>query len=209
MTYEIKLAAKTRKRGEAKKLRTAGLIPGCLYGPGAENINLGIKKVEFEKAFAVAGESHLIDLAIDNGEPVKVLVKDFQKNAVRNEITHVDFYKVSKNKKVTTEIPLHFIGESKAVKELGGILMKEINAVEVKCLPDNLVDFIEIDLSVLNNIDDAVRMHELKLPKGMELVSHTDEIVVHVIEKKAEEEAPAAAPAEEKVEEKKEEEKKA
>ena len=194
MTQEIKLVAQKREKGGASKLRAAGSIPGCLYGPGAENVNLKIKKADFDKVFAQAGESHLIDLVIDNGSPAQVIVKDLQRSAVKSDIIHVDFYKVSKNVKITTELPLHFIGESKAVKESGGILVKEMDSVKIKCLPGDLADFIEIDLSVLENMHDAIRMHELKLPKGIELVSHTDEVVVHIIETKAEE-APVVAPA--------------
>lgn len=204
MTQEIKLVAQKREKGGINQLRAASLIPGCLYGPGTENVNLKIKKADFDKAFAQAGESHLIDLVIDEAGPVKVIIKDLQRSAVKHDIMHVDFYKVNKNIKITTEIPLHFIGESKAVKEFGGIMEKGMDSVKVKCLPGDLVDFIEVDLSVLANIHDAVRLHELKLPKGMELVSHTDEVVVHVIETKAEEE-PTPAP-EVVVEEKKEEE---
>ena len=194
MTQEIKLVAQKREKGSMSQLRAASLIPGCLYGPGTENVSLKIKKADFDKAFAQAGESHLIDLTIDSGSPVKVIVKDLQRNAVKDDVMHVDFYKVNKDVKITTEIPLHFVGESKAVKELGGIIAKEMNSVKVKCLPGDLVDFIEIDLSVLVNINDAVRMHELKLPNGMEFVSHTDEVVVHVIETKAEAEVAAPAP---------------
>lgn len=195
MTQEIKLVAQKREKGSMSQLRAVSFIPGCLYGPGTENVNLKVKKADFDKVFTQAGESHLIDLTIDGGSSVKVIVKDLQRDAVKNDVLHVDFYKVNKDIKITAEIPLHFVGESKAVKELGGIIAKEMNSVKIKCLPGDLVDFIEIDLSVLANINDAVRMHELKMPNGMEFVSHTDEVVVHVIETKAEAEVASPAPA--------------
>lgn len=183
---EIKLSAKLREKNE--KL-SADSIPAVIYGKGVENQMLSIKKVEFEKAFAAAGESNLIDLDFGKGA-VKVLVKEIQRNVLKNDFTHVDFYQVNMKEKINTEIPLHFIGESKAVKELSGSLIKDITEIEVECLPTDLVDHIEVDISVLNTFDDAIHINDLKLPKGMVLVSHTNDVVASVREPKVE-----AAPA--------------
>jgi len=199
MTKEIKLAAQKRAKSEkVAALRKSGLIPACMYGPNFKPEDLKVKKSDFDKVFAVAGESHLLDLSTGAGAPVKVIIKDSQRHTLSGNVIHVDFYKVDMGKKITTEIPLRFTGESKAVKELGGILVKAIESVKVKCLAKDLADFIEVDLSVLALIHDAVRLHNLKLPTGMELVSHTDEIVATVIEHKVEVEKPAeaAVPAE-------------
>jgi large subunit ribosomal protein L25 len=151
---------------------------------------LKLKKADFEKVFAVAGESNLIKLDLGSSS-VNVLVKDMHKDPIKGFFTHVDFYQVNMKEKITAEIPLHFIGESKAVKELGGMLNKEIHEIAVECLPSDLVDHIEIDISVLNTFEDEIRMTDLKLPKGLELVSETDDIIVMVMRPKLEEEEPA------------------
>jgi len=174
---EFKL--KAEKRAKNEKL-AADIIPAVLYGKGVENQSLKLKKVDFEKAFNGAGESNLIDLDLGTGI-VKVLVKDLQRDILKYTFTHVDFYQVNMKEKITTEIPLHFIGEAKAIKELGGMLMKEINELEVECLPNDLVDHIDIDISVLANFHDEITTEDIVLPKGMKLEDETKRIICSVI----------------------------
>lgn len=179
---ELKLQAE--KRIDNEKL-SPEFIPAVVYGKGISNQNLKLKRVDFEKAFAVAGESNLISLDFGQ-EVVKVLVKEIQRDVLKYTFTHVDFYQVNMKEKITTEIPLHFIGESKAIKELGGMLMKEINALEVECLPNDLVDHIDIDISVLATYDDVVKIADLVLPSGFRLThNNPSDVVVVVVEPKA------------------------
>lgn len=203
---EFKLKAEKRVKNE--KL-AADFIPAVLYGKGVENQSLKLKKVDFEKAFNGAGESNLIDLDLGTGI-VKVLVKDLQRDVLKYTFTHVDFYQVNMKEKITTEIPLHFIGEAKAIKELGGMLMKEINELEVECLPTDLVDHIDIDISVLATFDDVITIGDLVLPKGLELEhNNAEDVIAMVVEPKAQEveevkpveAAPVVAPTDAKKEE--------
>lgn len=207
---ELKLQAEKRVRNE--KL-PADSLAAVLYGKGVTNQSLKIKRLAFEKVFAAAGESNLIDLDYGDGG-AKVLVKDVQHDVLKHVPTHVDFYQVNMKEKITTEIPLHFNGEAKAVRELGGMLMKEVHGIEVECLPGDLVDHIEVDISSLNTFDDVIRISDLALPKGFRLLhNNPEDVVAMVVEPKAEEPAPAAeaapaeaaaaAPAEKKEEEKK------
>ncbi|MFA6514204.1 MAG: 50S ribosomal protein L25 [Patescibacteria group bacterium] len=185
----MELTLLTQKREKNEKLDKDSLA-AVVYGKGIESQSLKLKKADFEKVFAVAGESNLIKLDLGSSS-VNVLVKDMHKDPIKGFFTHVDFYQVNMKEKITAEIPLHFIGESKAVKELGGMLNKEIHEIAVECLPSDLVDHIEIDISVLNTFEDEIRMTDLKLPKGLELVSETDDIIVMVMRPKLEEEEPA------------------
>lgn len=209
MTKEIKLEAnkRTEKNGKAKNVRKEGFIPAVIYGGKTESSSIKVKDLDFNRVFAVAGESHLIDLTVDGASPAKVIVKDVQKDFLTDKIIHVDFYQVDMNKKIITAIPLHFIGESKAVKESGGTLVKNMDELEIECLPESLADYIEVDLSILENLRDAIKMSDIKLPAGMELAREADETVVTVLEQaKEEEKAPVveAAPAEAPVEGEKE-----
>lgn len=221
MTAEIKLEAQTREAGTVKAKRSSkeGFILANIYSGGKDSKNLKVKKVDFQRVFAVAGESNLIDLVIDGKESEKVIVKEIQKDPVKDSVLHVDFYKVDMKQKITTEIPLNFVGEAKAVKELGATLAKNMDKVEVECLPGDLVNNIDVDISVLKNIHDAIRLNDLVLPAGMTLVGTTNDVVASAIETKKEVEQPVVAPTEEapkadakagdkeKVEEKKEEKK--
>ena len=185
----IKLSAQLR---EKKERLNPDFMFGVLYGKGVENKNLKIKRVDFNRVFNEAGESNLIDLDLGT-DTVKVMVKDTQRDIVKNFYTHVDFYQVNMKEKITTEIPLHFVGESKAIKELGGTLIKDMDAIEVECLPTDLVDHIDVDISVLITFDDAIRVNDLKLPKGLAMVQHTNEMVAAVKEPRVEEEEPVVA----------------
>ncbi len=177
----IKLKAQTR---ETREKLSSDFIPGVLYGKEIKNQILKIKKNDFDKTFKEAGESNLIDLDYGSGA-VKVLVKDTQKDIIKGSFIHVDFYQVNMKEKTTAEIPLAFIGESKAVKELGGTLVKELNVLEVECLPSDLVDHLDIDISVLETFNNAIRVNDLQLPNGLTLVRETNDVIAAVREPKA------------------------
>lgn len=199
MTQEvIKLKATVRneENGKSKKIRKAGFVPAVIYGAGAQSQSVKVKESDFKRVFNLAGEAHLIDLAIDDKPSTKVIIKDIQKDFLKDNVIHIDFYQVDMKEKITTEIPLNFIGESKAVKELGGTLIKSIDSINVECLPGDLVDKIDVDLSSLNNFHDFIRLNDLKAPQGIELVSHSDEIVVSIappVKEEVIEAAPVAA----------------
>ncbi len=190
MSEKIELKAQTRKKenGGIKKIRDNDFIPAILYGLNIGNQNLKIKKMDFEKIFNLAGESRLIDLVIDNKSPVKILIKDIQKDLIKDNVIHADLYRVDMNRKITTEIPLNFIGEPPAIKELGGVLIKDMDSVEIECLPGDLVGEIKVELSGLKNIHDAIRLDDLKLPNSIKLVNETNNTIASIIEPRVEEE---------------------
>ena len=197
MTTKVQLNVQLRSEsnGKAKKIRATGFIPAVIYGFGKENRNIKVKKHDFEKVFAIAGEFNLVDLSIGEAAPVKVIIKDVQRDSLTGGVIHIDFYQVDMTKKITTEIPLNFIGEAKAMKESGGTLVKNMDTVEVECLPEYLISHIDVDISKLDNFDQFIRLHDLILPQGIELVSETNEAVVGVVETEVEEEAPKPAEA--------------
>lgn len=180
---DLNLRAEKKEKNE--KL-TPDFIAAVLYGKGITNQSLKLKKVDFEKIFLVSGESNLINLDFGQGA-VKVLVKDTQRDVLKNTFSHVDFYQVNMKEKINTEIPLHFVGESKAVKELGGMLMREIHELEVECLPSDLVDHIDINISGLNTFDDVITIADIVLPTGFRLIhNHPEDVIVMVVEPKVE-----------------------
>lgn len=178
----IVLNATTRSiRGKAvESLRKQKKIPAIIYGAGT-NTSITLEYVPFEKAFRSCGESTLIDLVIDSEKPVKVLVHDVQREPVRSKLLHIDFYQVNMDKKLIVNIPLVFIGEARAVKELGGIFVKQVDEVEVRCLPGDLVSELRIDMSRLTTFDDVLRFSDVELPKGIELLHDTTMIIASVM----------------------------
>jgi len=194
----ISLNSQIREKDEnLSDLRVNGLIPSILYGKGIENKILKVSKLEFEKIYKLAGESSLINLSINNDKPVSVLVKNVDLDPVKGNVIHIDFYEVNLKVKISAEIPLNFIGESKAVKELNGTLVKNINHIKVECLPTDLINHIDIDISVLENIHDVIKISDLKIPQVIEVHANGEDIVATVIpHKEIIEEAPVAPVAE-------------
>jgi large subunit ribosomal protein L25 len=185
------LKLEAQKRDEAENVKTMiknGFIPAVVYGPHLK-VNKLVKASAnaLKKIVSAAGESTLIDLVVDGKTEGKVLIKEEQRDPVKDTLIHVDFYEVDMSKEIHAEIPLRFVGESKAVKELAGVLIRSINEIEVKCLPADLVSHIDVDISLLNTFDDVIKIHDLKLPKGIKLVHETDDVVATVAEPKAEE----------------------
>lgn len=172
-------------------LRAQKLVPAVLYGHKVENRLLAVPVVAFDKTYEKAGESALVDLAIDGAAPIKVLIHDVSRNPVKGFVEHVDFYQVNMAEKLETEIPLIFTGESKAVKELGGTLVKSIEELEVRCLPSDLVHEIMVDISRLATFDDVLKVSDIVLPKGMEALNDSDDVIASVAEPASEEELAA------------------
>lgn len=169
---------------KVEKLRQQKLIPAVLYGHGIKNQNLSVVGLDFMKLYKEAGSSKLIDLQINDKKPVKILIHEVKYNPLKNEVDHLDFYQIKEDEEITTEIELEFIGEAPAVKELGGVLVKNYDAIEIECLPAELekMDKITVDLSVLKTFADAVHIKDLKVPAGVKILVDPEEAVAMVEE---------------------------
>lgn len=210
----LKLSAKVRKK-ETKNLRDKDFLPAVLYGPKIENIDLTINKKEFEKIFNEAGESSLIDLEIEEDKnKYLVLIHDFQQDAVNNNFIHIDFYQPALDEETEATVPLEFIGEAPAVKELGGTLVKNLKDLEVKALPQNLPHTIKVNVDKLKTFEDSFMIKDLVLPQGVKIERHLGDIIVLVtppekVEEELEKPIEEGVKEVEKVGEKEKEEKKA
>jgi len=176
------LALLAKKRSELGKkveqIRDDGFVPAVVYGGDAANEYIALAYNEFEKVYRDAGESSLVVLTIDAGAPVKTLIHEVQYSPLTNRIIHVDFFRVTMTEKLTTDVEIAFVGESKAVKELGAILVKNISEVEVRCFPDDLVSEITVDVSSLSNLEDSIKISDIQLPKGIEILHHEEDDIV-------------------------------
>ncbi|MFH1171659.1 MAG: 50S ribosomal protein L25 [bacterium] len=161
-------------------LRKHNRIPAVVYGHTTSNIVLEVNEVPFRKVWKKAGESSLIDLKIGEADPVKAIIQDIQFEPASGKILHVDFHQVNMKEKVDVTVELHLEGESPAVKELGGTLVKDHDAIDVQCLPQDLVKEIPVHIGVLKTFDDVLRVRDLALPKGLELITDPENIIAHV-----------------------------
>lgn len=172
---------------KVKGLRKQGKLPAILYGFNVPTTEIEINEREFKKAFKQAGESSILNLVLE-GKSQPVLIHDVQRHYLNDQPIHVDFFAVNMAEKVKVKVPLHFVGESPAVKALGGTLVKNISEVEVECLPADLPQNIEIDISKLNTFEDAIRISDIKASGKFEIIANPEEVVANVAAPRSEEE---------------------
>ncbi|MCX6811002.1 MAG: 50S ribosomal protein L25 [Candidatus Berkelbacteria bacterium] len=177
MVEEYELGAELRADEKAKSVRNDKKIPAVVYGNEFKNTSIAVDAKVFNKVFQEAGESALINLKIDSDPAVKVLVHDTQIHPTSGDIIHIDFYKVNMKEKIKTAIPIVEIGESPAVIDLEGALINNRDEVEVECLPGDLIPEIEVDISVLKTFDDVIKVSDLKIPAGIEILDDADEVI--------------------------------
>jgi len=194
------LNSKTRKSfgRKNKEIKDHGFIPAVVYGHDFQSIPLQVSLAEMEKTFQEAGESTLIDLKIDENSPIKVLIYDVQHDPLTDKIRHVDFYKIKAGEKIEVETELEFFGEAPAVKNLGGIIFHNIDKLKIKCLPEDLVHKIEVNISGLETLDSVIRIKDLKIPAKIEVLDDREEVVVGISRPQAEVEEKTEVTEEEK-----------
>lgn len=171
-----------------------GRIPAEIYGHDQKNQHLFLNAHDFNKIYEFAGESSLVDLHVAGGSLIKVLIHNIQREPITGNISHVDFLQVKMDEEINANIPLVFIGESKAVKEFGGTLVKLLEEVEVSCLPMDLIHELEVDISPLNTFDDAIRVADLNFSDKIKVITSPETTIAVVLPQKVEtvEAAPAA-----------------
>lgn len=177
MKFEINASQrKVQGTGASRRLRRAGRVPGILYGgdKGAVNIELDhkdlLRNLHNEKFHA-----SILTLQLDGGAE-QVLLRAFNMHPVKSQVQHVDFQRVSKDKKIHVKVPLHFVNAagSPGVKEQAGVITHVLNELDIECFPDDLPEFIEVDLAQIT-VGSSVHARELKLPNGVEALLHKDD----------------------------------
>jgi large subunit ribosomal protein L25 len=202
MAQQAKLTAQKRTqvgRNAIKKIKADGMVPGVIYGSAQEAVNLQINGRELLNVLSRAsGENILVELEIlDGGEKRNALamIQEIQHHPLQREILHVDFHAVSAHETVSAEVPIETVGEAVGVKVHGGLLEHILRYLEVECLPGDLPQVIEVDVTNLD-IGQSLHVRELKLPSGVEAITDAEQTVVAVVESRVEEEVvePLVAP---------------
>jgi large subunit ribosomal protein L25 len=192
----MQLTASLRKPlgKRSRRLLREGKLPAVVYGHNTESTPILLDRLEFQKVFVRSGRTRLVDLAID-GRTEKVLVREIQTHPRRLGPIHVDFYQVNLQEKIEVEVPVHLIGESAAVKRGDGDILQPLHAIRVECLPSEIPEAFEVDLTPLEEVEAEIRVSDLSLPKGVTVLDDPEDLVVKIVHKrelKVEEEVPAA-----------------
>ncbi|MDR1443533.1 MAG: 50S ribosomal protein L25 [Treponema sp.] len=200
---QVVLSARSRTgkgSAEARRIRRNGRIPAVLYGRSGSSLTIDLDGRDFSGQVRNISESTIVKVEVE-GKTYQAFVKDTQRNIVEGSILHVDFYEVESGVALRARVSLHLTGNPVGVRE-GGVLESPLHEVEVECLPQDLPERLEVDISELR-VNQSLHVRDLKLGEGVRLVSNEDQVVALV--KYAREEtaaaaaeeaaAPAAAPA--------------
>ncbi len=188
MAQDIVLSVQPRAgrgRSVVRKLRSDGLLPGVIYGPGIEPVALSVPRSELLKVLHAHGAHPLVTVKVDGGQDYLALVKDLQIDAVKQVALHVDFHRVQADKPVQTEVEVHLIGDPAGIK-LGGILDITTRLVSIEALPRDLPEKIELDVSDME-IGDVRRVSDLRAPAGVTILTDPEESLASVITPRVEE----------------------
>lgn len=182
----MQLQAKIRNpQASPKRLIKQGEIPAELYGHKLKNLHLSVNANEFARVLRAAGESTLIELVAEDGSRHNVLIHDIQKHFLTSRPIHADFYEVSMTEKLRARVALEYIGESRAVRDLGGVLIKALNDLEVECLPADLPHSIPVEISVLAEFGQTIHVKDLKVSDKVKVLTSGEEVVAKVQEPRA------------------------
>ena len=181
--HELNIRVRDAKETN-EHIREEGAIPAVFYGPKEENTPIVISASEFTKIWKDVGGSAII-LLKGVGEEKEVLIHDVQKHPVKNNPIHADFYCIERGKKLTISIPLVFIGEA-PVEDEDGIVVKVMHEMEVEARPRDIPQEIEIDLSVLTELNSHITIADVPLPEGVEAMHEAEDTVVSVTQAREE-----------------------
>lgn len=182
-TEQIELTAmeRTVTGKQVKRLRREGWTPAIMYGHSFDAVPLQFETRHLTRLLTDVGGSQLIRVRIEGKQPEMALLRDVQRDPIRQTILHVDLYRVKMTERITAEVPIEIVGESPIVESRMGILIQGVSSIEVNCLPGDLVDAIEVDISGLTEVDQAIHVRDLAIPAGMEAVTDPDEMIVRIV----------------------------
>ena len=164
---------------QVRALRRQGRLPAVIYGRGIESLSISLNKKETSRILPSLSSSHLVVIMVEN-QPHTTLVREKQRHPVKGHMIHIDFQEVSMTERFRAQVQLVITGDAPAVKNYNGIVVVNMEELEVEALPGDLPDRITVDISTLENIGDSIRVSDIKLPSTVEMIDDLDEIIVVV-----------------------------
>ncbi len=172
----LKATKRTVTGKQVSQLRRAGQLPGVIYGHNMQPVSISLEAHSAGLTIPKLTSSSIINIELD-GKLIPALVREKQKNYIKNELIHVDFQAVSLTEKINAAVVIHFSGLSPAVKDYSAIIVHNLTKLEVEALPNDLPERIEVDLSGLAKIGDAIHVRDLSLPETVTVLSDPDIMV--------------------------------
>ncbi|MCD6122202.1 MAG: 50S ribosomal protein L25 [Spirochaetales bacterium] len=195
---KLKASVRTeKKKNSAKKLRRQGRIPAVIYGHGGNSV-ISVDEHEFMTKFQKVSENTIINIQTEDHDK-DVLVKDYQEDITTGKILHIDFFEIERGKTLKTRVPVDFVGTAPGVK-VGGIFETLMHEVEIECLPKDLPEKLEVDISSLE-IGDAIHIEDIALGDAIKILNAGDQVICTISAPRVEEEVVEEEEEEEEVEE--------
>lgn len=167
---------------KARFLRRQGITPTHLYGHNVKSAALQCDTSELQNLLAHAGKTRLVNLEVD-GEKAKIIfVREIQRDVITRELLHVDFYQVKRTEKIAFDVPIVLVGEAPALKFKGRMLVHGINSLSVECLPANVPPQIDIDITRLEEVDQAINVKDIVLDPEITVHADPEQLVVKISE---------------------------
>jgi len=187
--YVLKAEKRTLSGHSNRKLRKSGLVPAVIFGKTTESLSIQVVQNEFSRVYRQAGETSIIWLSVEGETKERpTLIKSLTKDPIKGVIAHIDFHQVNLKEKVTANVPVEIVGESEAVKGNTAILDQHLHEIEVEALPTEIPESIIFDISTLKEIGDNLKVSDVKLPEGVELITDPETLVIALSELQKEEE---------------------
>jgi large subunit ribosomal protein L25 len=184
-----------RGKNAARRLRRQGLIPAIVYGGKGDNVAVAVDPKALIKVLrSEAGRNAILKLDIGGGTPANAILKSWQVDPIKENFLHADFYRIAMDVAIRVNVTVSVKGEARGVKVDAGILELILREIEVECLPGDIPERIEVDVTDLG-INDALRISDLPVNEKVKMLEAPEQVVVHVISVKEEAAAPGAAPA--------------
>lgn len=181
MELTLKVQRREITGKKVRQLRRAGWLPAVLYGAGVESIAVQVPYNEAVEVYRRAGTSTMVGVLMERQRvPRPAFIREVQQDPISLRFLHMDLELVDPRRPITVNVPLVFVGESPAVRQGIGVLTHGVEEIEVHCLPANVPPHIEVDLSVLERPDDAIRVADLKLPPEVEVRTDPDTVVAYI-----------------------------
>lgn len=178
---ELEVAKREVLGKKVRALRRGGIIPAHLFGNNVEPVPLQCDALELKHVLDKAGKTHLVDLKVDKAKrATKAVVREIQRDPVKGSVLHVDFYQVRMTDKIKVDVPIILVGEAPALKIMGNVLMRELDKLAIECLPDDIPDHVEVDISVLEESHQAVRVGDIEVPEGVSVVTDFEHDVARI-----------------------------
>lgn len=171
----------TRGKNEARRVRVSGRIPAVVYGAFKEPVSISLNPKDITKIIhSKTGHNSIFDLNIDGVEKTPVIVADEAYDPIKGNLLHIDLRRIDLTRKLRVSVPVHVSGESKGVKQQGGVLDVVTRSVEIECIPDDIPNQFDVNVTDLM-IGDAIRVADLPLKEGVRVLTSGDAVIAHVV----------------------------